>query len=114
MILKELKESLDLPDDTICYIDEISIPHTWYTIEGYNNQLYIEATNPDLPLSASMLTVPSGNYTASSLATMLNNILQTCFPNDNFSCVYNVSVGTITISSTMNFRIMTDGFVKTL
>ena len=45
---------------------------------------------------------------------MLNNILQTCFPNDNFSCVYNVSVGTITISSTMNFRIMTDGFAKTL
>ena len=45
---------------------------------------------------------------------MLNNTLQTCFPNDKFSCVYNVSVGTITISSTMDFRKMTDGFVKTL
>ena len=45
---------------------------------------------------------------------MLNSILQTCFPNDNFSCVYNVSVGAITISSTMDFRIMTDGFVKAL
>ena len=92
----------------------ISIPHTWSTIEGYNNQLYIEATNPDVLLSASILIVPSGNYTASSLATMLNDRLQTCFPNDNFSCVYNVSVGTITISSTMNFRIMTGGFAKTL
>ena len=28
--------------------------------------------------------------------------------------VYNVSVGTVIISSTMNFRIMADGFVKTL
>ena len=83
----------------------ISIPHTWYTIADYNHKLYIEATNPDLTLSASILTVPSGNYTASSLAAMLNNLLQTCFPNDNFSCVYNVSVGTITISYTMNFRI---------
>ena len=45
---------------------------------------------------------------------MLNNLLQTRFPNDNFSWVSNVSVGTITISSTVNFRIMTDGFVKTL
>ena len=45
---------------------------------------------------------------------MLNNLLQTRFPNDNFSCVYNISVGTITISSTTNFRIMTDDFVKTL
>ena len=75
MILNELKESLDLPDNTICYIDDISIPHTWYTIEDYNNQLYIEATNPDLSLSESILTVQCGNYTASSLATMLNNIL---------------------------------------
>ena len=45
---------------------------------------------------------------------MLNNLLQTRFPNDNFSCVYNLSVGTTTISSTTDFRIMTDGFVKSL
>ena len=110
----ESEESFDLHDNTVCYIDDISIPHTWCTIEDYNNQFYIEAINPDLSLSASILPVPSGNYTASPLATMLNNILQTCFPNGNFSCVYNVSVGTITISSTMNFRMVTDGFAKTL
>ena len=96
------------------YIDDISIPHTWYTIEYYNNQLYIEATKPDLTLSASILTVASGNYTASSLATTLNTILQIRFPNDNCSCVYNIGVGTITISSTLGFRIMTDEFVKPL
>ena len=65
-------------------------------------------------LSASILTVASGNYTASSLATSLNNILQTRFPNDNCSCVYNISVGTVTIASTMGFRIMADEFVKSL
>ena len=110
----ELKEALDLPDNTVCYIDDISIPHTWYTIEDYNNKLYIEGTNPDLSLSASILTVKNGNYTASSLSSTLNSILQTRFPNDNFSCIYNVSVGTITISSTMNFRIMTDEMAKSL
>ena len=35
-------------------------------------------------------------------------------PNGNFSCVYNVSVCTTTISSTMSFRMMTDDCVKTL
>ena len=45
---------------------------------------------------------------------MLNDLLQTRFPNDNFSCVYNVSVGTIAISSTMNFRMVADDFVNTL
>ena len=29
-----------LPDNTVCYIDDISIPHTWYTIEeNLNNTL---------------------------------------------------------------------------
>ena len=28
----EIQEALDLPDNTICYIDDISIPHTWYSI----------------------------------------------------------------------------------
>ena len=110
----ELKESLDLGEHAICYIGDISIPHIWYSIEDYDKKLYIEATYPDLTLSASVLIVASGNYTASSLAVTLNNILQTRFPNDNCSCVYNVNVGTIIISSTMAFRIMTDEFVKSL
>ena len=98
----------------MCYIDDMSIPHTWYIIEDYNNQRYIEANTTDLALSASTVTVASGNYTASYLATTLNTILQIRFPNDNFSCVYNISVGIITISSTTDFRIMTDEFVKSL
>ena len=40
----ELKESLDSDENTVCYIDGISIPHTRYTIEYYNNKLYIGAT----------------------------------------------------------------------
>ena len=70
----EIKEALDLPDNTACYIDDISIPHTWYTVEEYNNQLYIDSANSDLTLKAFILTVPNGKYTASSLATMLNNL----------------------------------------
>ena len=29
----EIKETPDLPENTICYIDDIPIPHTWSTIE---------------------------------------------------------------------------------
>ena len=28
----ELKEGLYLPDNTVCYVDDICIPHTWRTI----------------------------------------------------------------------------------
>ena len=37
----ELKESLDLPENTVCYIDDISIPRSWYTIENYST-LYLD------------------------------------------------------------------------
>ena len=37
----ELKEPLDIPANTICYVDDISIPHTWRRIESHNNKFYI-------------------------------------------------------------------------
>ena len=37
----ELKGPLDLPDNTVCYVDDISIPHTWRTSESHNHKLYI-------------------------------------------------------------------------
>ena len=36
----ELKKALDQPDNTVCYIDDISIPHTWRTIKSHNNKFY--------------------------------------------------------------------------
>ena len=35
----EFKEPLDLPDNTVCYVDDISIPHTWRTIESHDNEI---------------------------------------------------------------------------
>ena len=29
----EITESIDIADNTTWYIDDISIPHTWYTID---------------------------------------------------------------------------------
>ena len=94
----------------MCYLDGISIPHIWYTIETYNNQLYIETTNSTSIINASIITLPSGNYTASSLATTLTSLLQTRLPEMCCSCNYNINVGTIekTNSSDSEFIILTD------
>ena len=111
----ERKEALDLPDNRVCYIDDISIPHTWYTIENYNNQLYIETTNNSIT-NGTIITLPNGNYTASSLATTLTLALQTRFPEIGCSSNYNNNVGTIkkTNSSNSQFRILTDDTVASL
>ena len=104
----ELKEALDLPDNTVCYIDDICIPHTWYTIEDYNNKLYIENTYPYFSLSASVLSLPEGNYNATNLAATLQSTLQHSFPNENYRCFYDTTRGSITITSDRSFRIYTD------
>ena len=72
----ELKEALDLPDNTMCCIDDISIPHTWFTIEeNLNNTLYIITTQMDTGIPTwyhtLALEIPSGNYTGNSLALAL-------------------------------------------
>ena len=72
----ELKEGLDLPGNTVCYIDDISIPHPWYTIENYNNKSYTENTYPYFSLSASVLSVQEGNCNATVLASTLQFVLQ--------------------------------------
>ena len=111
----EIQEGLDLSDNTVCCIDDIPIPHAWYTIESYNNQLYIETTDNSIT-NTTVIIPPNGNYTASSWAVKLTLLLQTRFTEIGFSCDYNNNVGTIEliISSDSQLRILTDGAVVSL
>ena len=103
----DITEALGRLENTVCYID-VSIPHSWYTIENHNNKLYIDNTREDLSLSASVLSIPPGNYNASNLASTLQSVLQAAYPNENYTCVYNTARGSITISAIRGFRIYTD------
>ena len=100
----ELKETLDLPDNTVCYIDDISIPHSWWSIEN-NNKLYVETQS-----NYTIVVVPSGNYTGVSLASALQTLLQTRFAGQDFQCVYQPSKGSLTITSDISFRVLPDTF----
>ena len=66
--------------------------------------------------NGSIITLPNGNYTASSLATTLTLALQTRFPEIRFPYNYNNNVGTneIIISCNSQFRILTDDTVVSL
>ena len=111
----ESKEALDLPDHTVCYIDDISIPHTWYTIEeNLKNTLSIITIqmSTDAPswYHTLALEIPSGNSTGSSLALALQTELQFADPDHQFVCIYNPATGSITIRSEtlLLFSILSD------
>ncbi len=41
----ELPETLTMPHNTIFYVDDICLPHSWYTIEAFvNDRLYVQFT----------------------------------------------------------------------
>ena len=113
----ELKEALDLPGNTVCYIDDISIPHSWYSIEDLNNKLYIkrvygDEANPQT--TGTILTIPVGNYNTTRLASTLQTLLRERydgdinFPDGAMTCTYENSRGTIKITANNPFQILSD------
>ena len=101
----ELTEALDLADNTVCYVDDISIPHTWRTIESYNNKFYIilmtTVVNEDTTRTYNwlpyVLTLPDGNYNGFNLAPSIQDLLNANEINFTFEVVYNTATGTMKI-----------------
>ena len=104
----ELTEALDLADNAVCYVGDISIPHTWRTIESYNNKFYIilRTTVANTGGSATynwfpyVITIPEGNYDGYRLATGMQDLLNSIQLNFTFDVKYNTATGSIKIEET--------------
>lgn len=110
----ELKEQIELPDNTVCYVDDISIPHSWYSVEDYNNKLYILSINDDSTINKTKITIPNGNYTGVSIASAIQSLLYKRFPNDDDRVYYESSRGILIFESLRYFTILTDDEVMNL
>ena len=106
----ELKEPLDLPDNTVCYVDDISIPHTWRTIESHNHKFYIILKmeyliggGTDMTVGYNydpyVLTLPEGNYTGAKLAIAIQELLNGFAVTFDVEELYHPARGTITIET---------------
>ena len=100
----ELKDSLDLPDNTICYVDDISIPHTWRTLEAHNNKFYVilktgylNGSDTSYNWEPYVLMLPEGNYSGSNLATGFQELLNGFADTFTFEVIYHPARGTTSI-----------------
>ena len=104
----DLPVPITLPDNTVCYIDDISIPVSWYTIQsGINNEFYFRLDD-----TIYFALIPDGNY---SLTTLNDTLVKEMNKNQNsFTAVPNVLNNTIGIktSSTFPFAILTDAQIR--
>ena len=109
----DLPTTLLMPDDTGFYIDDVCIPHTWYTVEaGRNDKLHM-GFNSD----SSIVTIPEGNYTTTTLgeaiAAAMNLVLSPSATNFTSTWDKLKSTFVITLATTTNrFEIYTDVQLK--
>ena len=95
----ELPQTVELTDNTRCHIHEITIPHTWHSINNNNNNFYFrhQIIAPATPVGIvyRKITVPNGTYTptelASTLQSMLNTLIDAGGRTNTYTFTYNSS-----------------------
>ena len=108
----DLPQTLYFPDNSVFYIDDISIPHSWYTIEdGVNDKLYIEISHVDSNVgttvdSYQIVTISPGIYNGAELALEIQTKIEASINNSIFP---NLLI--VTYDSKRNSINITTGYV---
>ena len=127
--------SIELPEtmyfdnnSSVFYIDDICIPHNWYSItENLNDKLYLYVSTPSLNVSFSrIVTLAYGIYTPEKLATEIQTKINAATSSLGgqsltFSCTYKQSTNNLEIQITTSasgttgwgLYILTPGDLKT-
>ena len=123
----DLPETVQLEENTKCIIHEVSIPHSWFSIqEGFNDKLYFfqldpNGVNPDIT-DYRVFSIDEGNYSGVELASRiqfwLNDYFDTRNPDairtDTYTVSYDTRLNKITIAinySTIIFNVFTEAEV---
>ena len=118
----QLANTLYFPNNTTFVIDDISIEHSWTTIEkDYNDRLHVNVSNPSGFNQNFELVLAPKNYTGTSLATEIQNKLNTIQTNilregmNKFNVIFDNL--TQSLSITINelqesFKLLTDADLK--
>ena len=125
----DLPNTLLMPENTVFYIDDVTIPVSWYNINSSNNQLYVKILLHALYQNTeyyAKISISPGNYTPTSLgkkiATEIDNYLELYAGAPAIIMTSSVDPVTnkITIAQNdgslamMSFRILSDAAVASL
>ena len=123
----DLPETVQLDENTKCIIHEVSIPHSWFSIqEGFNDKLYVfqldpNGINPDIT-DYRVFSSDEGNYSGAELASRiqfwLNDYFDTRNPDairtDTYTVSYDTRLNKITAAinyATIIFNVFTQAKV---
>ena len=112
--LIRLSQSVSLPDDTVAFVDNITVENTFYTIQSGNDLLYVAEKLSSAVVLCRTIQLAHGNYNGVSYATELTNKLNIghtgLLGTNPYSAVYSQQEGvlTVTTNSGYNFTLMND------
>ena len=94
----ELNEAIQLPDSCCCFVDDITIPNSWYNIDSQSNRLYVrryqDVTNTTMDR---IIALDIQNHTFTTLTNALQTALDDSFGSNIFTVTQNVFLGTMSI-----------------
>ena len=102
----ELPVTLYMPNNTAFFIDDVTIPHSWYTVEDFNDKLYFRVT-VGFTHNDYVISLQKQLYNGSTLATEI----QTKMTEFGYTptVIYNATKQTISISiESFNFQFLTN------
>jgi len=102
----DLPQNIDLPEDTVFYMDDICIPYSWYVIdEDRNNKFYFKVGS-----TVYVKTIPAGNYSTTTfnaiIVALMNTVQGTFTANVNIT---SNTVGILTSIDSTNYQQIVDG-----
>ena len=108
----ELPQTMFMPENTVFYVDDVAIPHSWTTVESFNDKLYFRV------ISAQTITdhiisldqqIYNGQTLATELAAKINALGYTS------TVTYNASKQQISVSIlAYAFKFLTDNELQTI
>ena len=96
----ELPYTITMPKDAVFTIDEVCIPHAWYTIEeNVNDKMYLFILNLTTRATQSIIIqIPEGNYTGDLLKSALQTVFNSALAGIGVSLTVSYNSNTVNIS----------------
>lgn len=109
----DMPQSVQLPPRCSMHVDDIIIPHSFYTVEeNVNNKLYFRVNDAAVLLDQ-IISLTPGNYTGATLAVELQSKLNTVY-GGSFTVSYVATKGiiSIVIAAPKTFYFLTEEDLK--
>ena len=69
----DLPNNLLMPENTVFYVGDVTIPVSWYNVDTNNNNLYAQFQLPLAQVVNRKIEIPTGNYSITTLADIMEH-----------------------------------------